>query len=72
MPNPTWSKRAQEIERCENKIAHAIGIIRQVEVLAELATTDDERAALLDVLRLANDIKQQALKERRDAAAHTT
>lgn len=64
VPNPVWTKRAAEIERAENKIAHAIAIIRQVEVLAELAETDEERGALLDVLRAAATLKRTALRER--------
>lgn len=67
MPNPAWTKRATAIERAENKAAHTIGIIRHVEALAELAETDAERDALLQILRGAAALKQLALQERRKA-----
>lgn len=64
-PAPVWTKRASAIEKAENKIAITIGIIRYVGALAELCETDEERAALLDILRAANRLKQGALIERR-------
>lgn len=67
MANPVWTKRAQEIERAENKIAHTIAIIRAVEALAELAETDEERDALLLILQGADQMKQVALHERKRA-----
>jgi predicted regulator of amino acid metabolism with ACT domain len=67
MGNPVWSKIAQEIEIAENKIACAIGMIREVERMAELVQTDEQRQELLKVLKAANHLKQQALKERDEA-----
>lgn len=67
MANPAWSKRATAIERAENKQAHAIGIIRHVEALAELAESDAERGALLQILRGAAALKRLALSERQKA-----
>jgi hypothetical protein len=67
MANPTWTKRASAIERAENKIAHAIAIVRAVEVLAELATTDEERDALLLILHATIRLREQAQEERRRA-----
>jgi hypothetical protein len=67
MPNPGWTKRAAAIERAENKIALTIALFRAVEALAELSETDEERAALLEILRAAARLKAQALRERRNA-----
>lgn len=67
MPNPAWTKRATAIERAENKVSHTIGIIRHVEALAELAESDAERDALLQILRGAAALKQLALLERKKA-----
>lgn len=67
MPNLAWTKRAGAIERAENKAAHTIGIIRHVEALAELAESDEERDALLQILRGAAELKRLALSERRRA-----
>ena len=58
------TKRAAAIERAENKVAHTIGIIRHVEVLAELAQTDEERNALLLILRGAAQMKTLAQSEK--------
>ena len=56
--------RDHAIERSENKIAHLIGILRHVEVLAALAETDDERDIWLQVLRQMSRLKEQAVTER--------
>jgi hypothetical protein len=67
MPNPVWTKKAAAIEKAENKIAHTIAIYRAVQVLAELAETDEERAALLLILQGAARLKDMAQHERRRA-----
>lgn len=67
MGNPVWSKRAQKIEQAENKIAHAIALIRSVEAMAELPQTPEGQQALMEVLIAANQLKQQALRERSEA-----
>lgn len=59
------TKRAAAIDRAENKVATVVGIFRLVEVLAELAETDEERDALLLILQGAARLKDLAVTERR-------
>lgn len=58
--------RDRRIERSENKIAHLIGILRHVEVLAALAETDEERDIWLQVLRQISRLKIKAIDERKN------
>lgn len=56
--------RDREIERAENKIAHIIGILGHIKVLAALAETDTERDIWLHVLRQIALLKTDAINER--------
>lgn len=56
--------RARRIETLENKTALLIDIFRAVEVLAELADTDEERQALLLILKGAARLKAIVHQER--------